>query len=129
MLQTKPVTKFQQWYQSPRSDPWGKQLQRNTIHTQNKHYLQRQTIPNTPQWPKHKKYISPEGKQLLKKKVEEVVSYNSLKTTKPLVGSNYKQIGETSGLSRKMRRAPCYVCKKRGHVYWQCVNKEKEVIL
>ncbi|PWA81139.1 hypothetical protein CTI12_AA188860 [Artemisia annua] len=128
LLHTKPVTRFQQWYQSPRSDPWGKQVQRNAKHTLDKHYLQHNTIPNTPQWPKHKKYISPEGKQLLKKKVEEVVSYNSLKTTRPPLGSNYKQLGETSGLSKKMRRARCYVCKERGHVYWQCTNKEREVI-
>ena len=127
LLPSKPVKRGQQWYQRACSDPWGKQVQTITKHTFDKHYLQRQTNPNTPKWSKHKKHISPEGKQLLKQKVVEVVSYNSLKNTKPPLERNFNRLRETSGLSKKMKRARCYVCKERGHVYWQCVNKGKDV--
>ena len=123
LLRTKPVTRYQQWYQSPRSDPWGKQLQREPKYTQNKYHSQTHLIPNIPQRPKHTKHISPEGKQLLKKKVEEVVSFNSLKTTKPPENKNHKQLGEDTSTSRRDKRACCYICKKRGHVYWKCTNK------
>ena len=64
---------------------------------------------------------------MLRKKVEEVVSYNSSKI-KPPIGSSYKQIGETSDLSKKDKRARCYICKNKGHVYWKCTNKGKEII-
>ncbi|GKC09290.1 ARID DNA-binding domain-containing protein, partial [Tanacetum coccineum] len=64
--------------------------------------------------------LSPEGKQFLKQKVEEVVSYNSSK-----LQLSSKQIGESSGLSRKERRALCYICRKRGHAYWKCTSKER----
>nr|GEV58903.1 callose synthase 5-like [Tanacetum cinerariifolium] len=54
------------------------------------------------------------------KKVEEFVSYNSSK-----LQPSSKQIGESSGLSRKERRARCDICRKRGHVYWKCTSKER----
>ncbi|GKC38266.1 ARID DNA-binding domain-containing protein [Tanacetum coccineum] len=119
-LQMKPVKSNQHWYQSPRSDPWEKQLHRNIRVTLNKNLLQKETHSNTPKWPKHKKHISPEGKQLLRQKVEEVMSYNSSK-----LQPSSKQTGKSSGLSRKERRARCYICRKRGHVYWKCINKER----
>nr|GEZ00164.1 ARID DNA-binding domain-containing protein [Tanacetum cinerariifolium] len=53
-------------------------------------------------------------------KVEEVVTYNSSK-----LQPSSKQIGESSGLSRKERRARCYICRKKGHVYWKCTSKER----
>ncbi|GKF20929.1 hypothetical protein Tco_0069567, partial [Tanacetum coccineum] len=119
-LQMKPVKSNQHWYQSTCSDPWGKQLHKNIRVTLNKNLLQKETHSNTPKWPKHKKHISPEGKQLLRQKVEEVMSYNSSK-----LQPSSKQIGESSGLSRKERRARCYICRKRGHVYWKCISKER----
>ncbi|GJS52440.1 ARID DNA-binding domain-containing protein [Tanacetum coccineum] len=119
-LQMKPVKSNQHWYQSTRSDPWEKQLHRNIRVTLNKNLLQKETHSNTPKWPKHKKHISPEGKQLLRQKVEEVMSYNSSK-----LQPSSKQTGKSSGLSRKERRARCYICRKRGHVYWKCIKKER----
>ncbi|GKC90532.1 ARID DNA-binding domain-containing protein [Tanacetum coccineum] len=119
-LLMKPVNTRQQWYQSTCSDPWGKQLHRNVRVTLNKNHLQKETHFNNPKWPRHKKHISPEGKQLLRQKVEEVMSYNSSKSQ-----PSSKQTGESSGLSRKERRARCYICRKRGHVYWKCINKER----
>nr|GEU80770.1 ARID DNA-binding domain-containing protein [Tanacetum cinerariifolium] len=67
-----------------------------------------------------KKQLSPEGKQFLKQKVKEIVSYNSSK-----LQPSSKQIGESSGLSRKERHARCYICRKRRHVYWNCTSKER----
>ncbi|PWA56805.1 bulb-type lectin domain-containing protein [Artemisia annua] len=123
MFPPKPVRNVQQWYQSTCSEPGKKETQKSPIQNQNKRYPS--TNPNTPQ-PSHKKYISPEGKQLLKKKVEEVVTYNSLKI-KPPVGLDYKQIGEESYLSKRDKRARCYICKRRGHVYWRCTNRGKGI--
>ncbi|GKC15987.1 hypothetical protein Tco_1012769, partial [Tanacetum coccineum] len=119
-LQMKPVKLNQHWYQSTCSDPWRKQLHKNIRVTLNKNLLQKETHSNNPKWPKHKKHISPEGKQLLRKKVEEVMSYNSSK-----LQPSSKQIGESSRLSRKERRARFYICRKRGHVYWKCISKER----
>nr|GFA03962.1 ARID DNA-binding domain-containing protein [Tanacetum cinerariifolium] len=48
------------------------------------------------------------------------MSYNSSK-----LQPSSKQIGESSGLSRKERRVRCYICRKRGHVYWKCTSKER----
>nr|GEX85995.1 ARID DNA-binding domain-containing protein [Tanacetum cinerariifolium] len=53
-------------------------------------------------------------------KTEEIVSYNSSK-----LQPSSKQIGESSGLSRKEKRACGYICRKRGHVYWNCTSKER----
>ena len=47
------------------------------------------------------------------------MSYNSSKSQ-----PTCKQIGESRELSKKDKRARCYICKKRGHVYWKCTNKE-----
>ncbi|GJU90790.1 hypothetical protein Tco_1303213 [Tanacetum coccineum] len=111
----KPV---QHWYQSTCSDPWAKQLHRNTKVVLDKRNVQKEAPPNTPRWANQKKQLSPKGKQFLRQKVEEVVSYNSSK-----IQPTRKQIGETSDLSKKDKRARCYICKKRGHVYWKCTNK------
>ncbi|GKC38267.1 ARID DNA-binding domain-containing protein, partial [Tanacetum coccineum] len=119
-LQMKPVKYNQHWYQSTCSDPWGKQLHKNVRVTLNKSLLQKETHSNNPKWPKHKKHISPEGKQLLRKKVEEVMSYNSSR-----LQPSSKQAGESSGPTRKEKRARCYICRKRGHVYWKCINRER----
>ncbi|GKD32545.1 ARID DNA-binding domain-containing protein, partial [Tanacetum coccineum] len=39
-----------------------------------------------------------------------------------------KEHGEDSR-TQKERRARCYKCKTRGHVYWKCPNKEEEISL
>lgn len=121
----KPVKRYQQWYQSLCSDPWRSQLYKDTPYIPNRHYLQRGKYQTTQTWPRHKKYISPEGKQLLKKKMEEVVSYNSSKP-KPYVINTNKEIGEPSSLPKKERRARCFICRKRGHFFWKCKEKEEK---
>ncbi|GJU90789.1 ARID DNA-binding domain-containing protein [Tanacetum coccineum] len=117
-LQMKPVKSNQQWHQSTCSDSWAKQLHRNTKVVLDKRNVQKEAPPNTPRWANQKKQLSPKGKQFLRQKVEEVVSYNSSK-----IQPNHKQIGETIDLSKKDKRARCYICKKRGHVFWKCTNK------
>nr|GEX93575.1 Gag-pre-integrase domain, Gag-polypeptide of LTR copia-type [Tanacetum cinerariifolium] len=97
-LHLKPVNRYQQWYQSTCSDPWAKQLHRNTRVVLDKRNMQKETPPNTPHWAKQKKQLSPKGKQFLKQKVEEVVSYNSSK-----IQPSSKLIRESSGLSIKER--------------------------
>ena len=123
-LGKRPVRYTQQWYQSARSEPWRSQLYKDTPYVPNV-YLQREKNQTPQNWPKHKKHISPEGKQLLRKKVEEVVSYNSSKMKQRVTGS-YNETGEPSSVSKKEKRARCYICKKRGHYFWKCTKKEEE---
>ncbi|GJX19648.1 ARID DNA-binding domain-containing protein [Tanacetum coccineum] len=56
----------------------------------------------------------PKGKEMLKQKVKEIVSFNASKT-------------KAKSSSLKERRARCFTCKKRGHVFWKCPNKRNKI--
>jgi hypothetical protein len=73
--------------------------------TLNKKFLQREVPPKLPPWGNQKKNLSPEGKEMLRQKVEEIVSYNSSKAQK-----NCRERGESSSVSLKEKRARCYIC-------------------
>ncbi|GJZ46605.1 ARID DNA-binding domain-containing protein [Tanacetum coccineum] len=88
----------------------------------NKRFLQKEVFPKLPPWGNQKRKLSPEGKKMLRQKVEEIVSYNSSRAQKIC-----KEKGETSGGSMKERRARCFICKKRGHVLWKCPNKKNKI--
>ncbi|GKC81369.1 hypothetical protein Tco_1137086, partial [Tanacetum coccineum] len=70
---------------SPCSDPWAKQLHRNTKVVLDKRNVQKEAPPNTPRWANQKKQLFPKGKQFLKQKVEEVVEGTEGKEKKLLV--------------------------------------------
>ena len=59
---------------------------------------------------------------MLKNKVEEVVSYNSSRIQPP-TGSSYRELGESSYMAKKDKKARCYICKEKGHVFSKCTNK------
>ncbi|GJU34921.1 hypothetical protein Tco_1183275 [Tanacetum coccineum] len=40
-----------------------------------------------------------------------------------------KEKGEGSINITKEKRAPCYICRKRGHVFWKCQNKKNSTTL
>ncbi|GJS95347.1 ARID DNA-binding domain-containing protein [Tanacetum coccineum] len=65
-----------------------------------------------------KKSLAPECKDMLMQKMKEVEFFNASKET--------REHGEDSR-TQKEKRARCYKCKIRGHVYWKCPNKDKEV--
>ncbi|GJV96767.1 ARID DNA-binding domain-containing protein [Tanacetum coccineum] len=121
-LQYRPVTSYQHWYQSLGSEAWRKPIQRHTQMALNRKILQREFPPRLPPWSNQKRKLSPEGKEMLKQKVKEIVSFNASKTK-----AKGREQGESSSSSLKERRARCFTCKKRGHVFWKCPNKRNKI--
>ncbi|GJQ89250.1 hypothetical protein Tco_0000389 [Tanacetum coccineum] len=79
-LQYRPLTSYQHWYQSLGSEAWRKPIQRHTQMALNRKILQREFPPRLPPWSNQKRKLSPEGKEMLKQKVKEIVSFNASKT-------------------------------------------------
>nr|GEY48915.1 ARID DNA-binding domain-containing protein [Tanacetum cinerariifolium] len=88
----------------------------------NRKLLQREVFPRLPPWSNQKRKLSPEGKEMLKQKVKEIVSFNASKTN-----AKGREQGESSSNSVKERRARCFTCKKRGHVFWKGPNKRNKI--
>ena len=103
-LHSKPVKPIQHWYQSLCSDSWMEPSKYDATNTP-----QKQPIQNS------KRKISPEGKKLLREKVQEIVSYNSTKMQ--------KESKNDGSYKRKDRRPKCYACRKRGHAVRNCPKK------
>ena len=112
---TRPVRNYQQWYQRPCCDSWKNKTHKTTLHTKT-NYLQKEKGFATQKWPNNKRFISQEAKQLLKKKVEEVVSFNSSKLNQHITHTK-RETGETSRPPKKERRARCFACRQRGHFF------------
>nr|GEX35261.1 ARID DNA-binding domain-containing protein [Tanacetum cinerariifolium] len=82
-------------------------------------YLLRETPRRLIQWNSRKKTLSPKGIEMLMKEVEENKAYNTSRVpTKP------KYHGKKIASSQKEKRARCYICKERGHVFWTCQNRK-----
>ncbi|GJW10968.1 ARID DNA-binding domain-containing protein [Tanacetum coccineum] len=114
-LQRRPVNRYQQWYQSHGSDSLGES---HYIHDQSLHigrYLLRETPRRLLQWNSRKKTLSPKGKEMLMKEVKENEAYNASRVS-------------ANASTRKEKRARCYICKERGHVFWKCPNKQKKAL-
>ncbi|GKE88814.1 ARID DNA-binding domain-containing protein, partial [Tanacetum coccineum] len=41
---------------------------------------------------------------------------------------NTRNQGKGSASTQKEKRARCYICKIRGHVFWKCPNKKKKIM-
>ncbi|GJZ20064.1 ARID DNA-binding domain-containing protein [Tanacetum coccineum] len=78
-------------------------------------FLQRVSPQRRSPWNNKKKNLSPECKEMLMHRIKEIEAFNASKES--------KEHGEDSR-TQKERRARCYKCKTRGHVYWKCPNKE-----
>ncbi|GKC16464.1 ARID DNA-binding domain-containing protein, partial [Tanacetum coccineum] len=116
-LVKKPV---KHWYQSHGSDYGGKPKPIHTRRDQEgvtRDYLLRETPQRLLSWNSRKKSLSPGCKEMLLKRMKEVEAFNASKET--------REHGEDSR-TQKEKRARCYKCKIRGHVYWKCPNKDKE---
>ncbi|GJV53073.1 ARID DNA-binding domain-containing protein [Tanacetum coccineum] len=114
-LRKEPV---KQWYQSLRSNPWEKPVYEHDREGVTSRYLQRETPQRQFPWNCRKKKLSPEGREILKRKVKEIEAFNASKTP-----GTIKESGKGSINARRDKRARCYRCKIRGHVYWKCPNK------
>ncbi|GJS11227.1 ARID DNA-binding domain-containing protein [Tanacetum coccineum] len=77
-------------------------------------YMQKETPQRRFPWNSRKKNLSPESKEMLLKKMKE----------RPEIMDK-----EVLVLRKKERRARCYICKIRGHVFWKCPNKKKKAMI
>nr|GFB95582.1 hypothetical protein [Tanacetum cinerariifolium] len=62
--------------------------------------------------------LSEKGKCILKDTLEEVETFNTSS-----ICAAFKRLN-TASATRKEKRARCYICKVRVHVYWKCPNKK-----
>ncbi|GJV94944.1 ARID DNA-binding domain-containing protein [Tanacetum coccineum] len=119
-LQKKPV---KHWYQSYGSDYGGKPKPK-PIHTRHdqggftRGYLLRETPQRLLSWNNRKKSLSPNSKKMLFEKMQEIEAFNASR-----VSAKARGHGENT---QKEKRARCYKCKVKGHVYWKCPNKKHE---
>ncbi|GJY04129.1 ARID DNA-binding domain-containing protein [Tanacetum coccineum] len=117
----KPV---QQWYQSGRSKSWEKPIHNRTQKGFEKGYLLSEGVANTLPRSSRKKQLSHEFKEMLTQKLNEIEAYNAIKRR-----AIVKEKGEGSVNTTKEKRARCYICRKRGHVFWKCPNKKNSTTL
>ncbi|GJT12039.1 ARID DNA-binding domain-containing protein [Tanacetum coccineum] len=80
--------------------------------------LDKRAVDSLPKYSQRKR-ISFECKEMLKKRLEEIKAFNASN-----VRGTIKQKEVGSAIARKDKRARCYICIKRGHVFWKCQNKE-----
>nr|GEZ13500.1 ARID DNA-binding domain-containing protein [Tanacetum cinerariifolium] len=64
--------------------------------------------------------LSNEGKNMLKEKLKEIEAFNA----SSVCAAFKKKSAKT--LTRKEKRARCFICKERGHVLWKCPNKKNK---
>ncbi|GJT88890.1 ARID DNA-binding domain-containing protein [Tanacetum coccineum] len=109
----------QQWHQSRRSKSWEKPIQ-NQMQRDGKwrYSLNKRTADSLPKYSQRKR-ISFECKEMLKKRLKEIEAFNASN-----VRAAIKEKKDGKAIARKNKRARCYICKKRGHVFWKCPNKK-----
>ncbi|GKA51668.1 ARID DNA-binding domain-containing protein [Tanacetum coccineum] len=71
-----------------------------------------------------RKRISFECKEILKKRLKEIETFNASNMRAAI-----KEKKDRSAIARKDKRARCYVCRKRGHVFWKCPNKKSRTTI
>ncbi|GKF33667.1 ARID DNA-binding domain-containing protein, partial [Tanacetum coccineum] len=84
-----------------------------------KEYLLRESDANTLPRSRQRKQLSRESKEMLRRKVKEIEAYNASN-----VRAAIKEKKDGKAITSKERRARCYICRKRGHVFWKCPNKK-----
>ncbi|GKC90458.1 hypothetical protein Tco_1151107, partial [Tanacetum coccineum] len=83
-----------------------------------KRYLKKETPQRTLPWNNQRKRLSPESKDMLRRKVKEIEAFNASN-----VRAAVKKKGDGKAITSKERRARCHICRKRDHVFWKCQNK------
>ncbi|GKC20906.1 hypothetical protein Tco_1023056 [Tanacetum coccineum] len=75
-LQYDPI---QQWYQSKGSKSWGKPVHKQAQMGLTKRYLKKETPQSALSWNNQRKRLSPESKDMLRRKVKEIEAFNAFK--------------------------------------------------
>ncbi|GKD73585.1 ARID DNA-binding domain-containing protein [Tanacetum coccineum] len=119
-LEYKPV---QHWYQSQGTEIGVKPIHKRDQVGITRKYLQRETPQRKFPWNSRKKSLSPGCKEMLLKRIKEIEAFNASKES-----AKAREHGEGSGSTQKEKRARCYICKVRGHVFWKCPNKQKKAM-
>ncbi|GJR38057.1 hypothetical protein Tco_1213741 [Tanacetum coccineum] len=89
------------------SKSWGKPVHKKMQMGLTKRYLQRENPHRTLPWNNQRKRLSPESKEMLRRKVKEIEAYNASK-----ICAAVKKKGEGSANTTKEKRARCYICRK-----------------
>ncbi|GJZ87576.1 ARID DNA-binding domain-containing protein, partial [Tanacetum coccineum] len=103
------------------SEPWEKPIHKHDQVVHTRRYLHRETPKRLFPWNSRKKSLSPESKEMLVKKMKEVEVFNASK-----MSAKTRDHGKKITSTQKEKRARCYICKERGHVFWKCQNKKKD---
>ncbi|GJY08768.1 ARID DNA-binding domain-containing protein [Tanacetum coccineum] len=116
----KPVNaSFLQWHQSRRFKPWEKQVRLNPDDFEMRYSLTNGTAEIVPK-SNQKRMLSDKGKNMLKEKLEEIEAFNTSSMC-----AAFKRLN-TKNVTRKEKRARCFICKQRGHVLWKCPDKKSK---
>ncbi|GKC03894.1 ARID DNA-binding domain-containing protein, partial [Tanacetum coccineum] len=113
----KPV---QHWYQSHGTENGVKPIHNRHDQGVTRGYLLRETPQRLLSWNNRKKNLSPGCKEMLLKKMKEVEAFNASR-----VSAKARDRGQGSARTQKEKKARCYICKVRGHVFWKCPDKKK----
>ncbi|GJS37841.1 ARID DNA-binding domain-containing protein [Tanacetum coccineum] len=108
-LGIKPV---QHWHQSKVTENGMKPIHKHDQGGVNRGYLLRETPQRLLSWSNRKKSLSPGCKEMLLEKMKEIEAFNASRVS-------------ANASTQKEKRARCYICKERGHVFWKCPNKKK----
>nr|GEW27974.1 ARID DNA-binding domain-containing protein [Tanacetum cinerariifolium] len=108
---------------SRRSNSWDKPIQNRMQKAFGKGYLRRESAANMLPRSSQRKKLSRESKEMLRRKVKEIKAYNISH-----VRATIKEKKNGNATTRKERRAHCYVCRKRGHMFRKCPNKKNRII-
>ncbi|GJT24287.1 bulb-type lectin domain-containing protein [Tanacetum coccineum] len=127
-LQNKPV---QHWYQSQGTENGMKPIHKHDQGGVNRGYLLRETPQRLLSWNNRKKSLSPGCKEMLLEKMKEIEAFNASRVSAKARNQHcckYRSAGKGSASTQKEKRARCYICKIRGHVFWKCPNKKKKIM-
>ncbi|GKB79650.1 ARID DNA-binding domain-containing protein [Tanacetum coccineum] len=105
-------------------EPWERPIHKHDQVVHTRRYLHRETPKRLFTWNSRKKSLSPKSKKIMWKKLKEVEAFNASK-----LSTKVKDHGERSARTLKEKRARCYICKIRGHVFWKCPNKKREAMI
>nr|GFB99610.1 ARID DNA-binding domain-containing protein [Tanacetum cinerariifolium] len=67
-----------------------------------------------------KRQLSNEGKNMLKEKLKDIEAFNASSVCAAFKRKSAKTV------TRKEKRARCFICKESGHVLWKCPNKKNK---